>query len=93
MQVGWSPVIWAMLKQCVFLLQGLYMGVGLGLGAVVSGILYEAFGGRFVFFAAAASISGGWLLVGLAQLLLRCWHLPRKQEPAEDGLQQALLQA
>ncbi|KAK9796993.1 hypothetical protein WJX73_010487 [Symbiochloris irregularis] len=51
------------------LFNGLYMGVGLGLGAVVGGFIYDATNARIVFFAAAAVVATGWLLLGNESVL------------------------
>ena len=72
-------------------LQGLYMGVGLGLGGVVGGVIYDHYGARCVFYTAAAVMAVGWLLVSIAQLMLRCWHGPA--EPRTEGLLEPLLRA
>lgn len=76
---------------CKTTAQGLYMGVGLGLGGVVGGIIYDRFGARVVFFSAAAVIACGWLLVCVAQQLL----MYRKRTASErgEGLQEPLLTA
>ena len=76
--------------------QGLYTGVGLGLGACVGGFIYDAFNARVVFFAAAAVVATGWALVSSVQLLMRCSdrrHSGSKPgSDSEAGLQDALLQ-
>ena len=78
-------------KGCRVVEQGLYMGVGLGLGGIASGMVYDRFGARCVFFSAAAVLAAGWLLVILAQLLLRCHR--GSVVTAGDALQEPLLEA
>ena len=70
--------------------QGLYMGVGLGLGGVIGGLVYDKFGAQHVFFCAAAVMAAGWIVVSMAQLLIRCRQCPSHAQT--DGLHEPLLQ-
>lgn len=70
------------------------MGVGLGLGAFISGFIYDATNARVVFFAAALVVASGWLLVGGAQLTMHCRQRRQLEKFGLHGSEQEpLLQA
>lgn len=50
--------------------QGLFSGVGLGLGGLVGGVIYHRHGAPTVFASAAVVLAAGWCLCGLVQALV-----------------------
>lgn len=57
------------------LFQTMYFGFGRGLGALVGGVLYKAFGAMVMYRCAFGWVSIGWLLNGAARLLRERWRL------------------
>lgn len=55
-------------------LQGLFSGVGLGLGGLVGGFIYHSYGAPVVFASAAIVLVAGWCLCASAQALVTCCH-------------------
>ena len=51
-------------------LQGLYMGVGLGLGGLVGGYVHKELGARHVFAVAACVVAAAWGLCAAAEVAL-----------------------
>ena len=54
--------------------QGLFSGVGLGLGGVVGGVIYSRLGAPAVFACAAAVLATGWCACMAVQALASCVH-------------------
>ena len=65
-------------------MQGLYMGVGLGLGGLVGGFLYDDFGPQATFVLTAAFLAVGWLACGVAQLCLRSLAIKEREESSDS---------
>ena len=54
-------------------MQGLYGGLGRGLGGLFGGLVYGKFGPRNTFLATAAVMAIGWAVCALAQQVLRAY--------------------
>ena len=67
--------------------QGLYMGVGLGLGGLVGGFLYDAYGAQRTFVFTAGFLAVGWLCCALAQACL----LPKGKQKEDAAPRSALI--
>ena len=61
---------------CPHCTAGLYFGVGVGVGSLVGGAVYQRFGAQAVYVAACAVLAAGWLLCSAAQLAVARLELP-----------------
>lgn len=65
--------------------QGLFSGVGLGLGGLVGGFIYYSYGAPVVFASAGIVLVAGWCLCASAQALVTCCHSLRNEGWAALG--------
>lgn len=64
-------------------MQGLFTGVGAGLGALGGGIVYGRYGGQAMFAVTGAAVTLGWLLLIVGQLVIHSWGCDRSGRGAE----------
>jgi len=55
---------------------GLYFGLGVAAGSAVGGHVYQRYGAQAVYLVACAVLAAGWLLCGLAQLVVQMLRQP-----------------